>query len=85
MNITPVPTFYNGQTVDLTQLQVFCVWDNLENESKFYYELCDITDEVCQTGNLIMTGSDYTTWKTEGNINLAAYQWVATQLNVTII
>lgn len=85
MNIQPVQTYYQGSTVTITQITLLSVYDNLQSECKFYYQLLDATSVLIQQGNLTMSGATYTAWGTAQDINLAAYQWAAVQLNLTLI
>lgn len=68
-----------------TQFSLVSVWDNLSDAAKFYYNLSTDTGEKVVEGNLDMTGQDYENWGTSGDINLSAYQWGATQLNLSLL
>jgi hypothetical protein len=87
MNIQPVSTYYQGLTVTITQLLLTSVYDNLKDECKFYFALLTASPAnlKVQDGNLLMTGATYTAWGSAQDINLAAYQWAAAQLNLTLI
>lgn len=85
MNIQPVTTYYQGANVTMTQITLLSVYDNLQTECKFYYQLQDAQNKKIQDGNLLMTGATYTAWGAAQDINLAAYQWAAAQLNLTLI
>lgn len=85
MNVQPVNTYYQGSTATITQINLLSVYDNLTSECKFYYQLLDATNRKIQEGNLLMTGATYTAWGSAQDINLAAYQWAAAQLNLTLI
>ena len=63
-----------------TILNAYCINDNLSNAATFYYSLLSDTQSQLQQGNLTMTGEDYVGWAT----NEYAYNWVATQIDVTI-
>ena len=64
-----------------TILNAYCINDNLSNSATFYYALLSDTQSQLQQGNLTMSGEDYVGWAT----NEYAYNWVATQIDVTII
>jgi len=64
-----------------TILNAYCINDNLSNSATFYYALLTDTQSQLQQGNLTMSGEDYNGWAT----NDYAYNWVATQIDVTII
>ena len=62
-------------------LNAYCINDNLSTSATFYYALLSDTQSQLQQGNLTMTGEDYDNWAT----NEYAYEWVAEQIDVTII
>jgi hypothetical protein len=64
-----------------TILNAFCINDNLSDSATFYYALLSDVQSQLQQGNLTMTGTDYDNWAT----NEYAYEWVAQQIDVTII
>ena len=64
-----------------TLLNAYCINDNLSNAATFYYTLLSDVQSQLQQGNLTMTGTDYDNWAT----NEYAYDWVAQQIEVTII
>jgi hypothetical protein len=64
-----------------TILNAYCINDNLSNSATFYYALLSDTQSQLQQGNLTMTGEVYDNWAT----NDYAYNWVASEIDVTII
>ena len=62
-------------------LNANCISDNLSTSATFYYSLLSDTMTQLSQGNLTMTGQDYADWQT----NQYAYDWIATQIDVTII
>ena len=62
-------------------LNANCISDNLSTSATFYYSLLSDTMAQLSQGNLTMTGQDYADWQT----NQYAYDWIATQIDVTII
>lgn len=91
--IQPVSIWVNGSVKTSTKFGMDSIFDNLEDSATFYYQLFSSTldaesNEVLTQlaqGNLSMTGTDYENWNDSPDINDAAYQWGATQLNLTII
>jgi len=79
--ITPVSIWYNGSVVNATQLKLYSIYNDLETEADFYYELLMDDDVPVQRGNLKMTGTTYASY----NGNTYAWNWAATQLGLTII
>lgn len=82
MNIVPIQIWYQGQTITATHINVDLVYDNLLSEAKFLYQLFSAANIPLDVGNVYMGGTDYTNWD---NSNLAAYQYVCTKLNLTLI
>jgi len=79
--ISPITIWYNGKTDTATIFSLICINDNLKDSATFYYQLLDSSLLQLTQGNLVMGLPDYTTdWTT----NDAAYNWAATQLNLTI-
>lgn len=64
-----------------TILNAYCINDNLSDSATFYYALLSDTQSQLQQGNLTMTGEVYDNWAT----NDYAYNWVASEIDVTII
>jgi hypothetical protein len=62
-------------------LNAYCINDNLSTSATFYYALLNDAQAQLSQGNLTMEGQDYADWAT----NDYAYNWVATQIDVTII
>jgi hypothetical protein len=78
--IEPVSIWDNGQVLEATILNAYCINDNLSTSGTFYYSLLSDAQQQLAQGNLTMTGEDYQAWQT----NDYAYDWVAGQLNLTI-
>jgi len=83
--IQPVSIWYNGQMVQATIFNMTSISDNLSSEAVFYYQLLSATDIQLVNGNLTMTGFDYEAYSTSPDSNSYAYQWGATQLNLTLV
>jgi hypothetical protein len=79
--ITPISIWDNGTVQEATVLNADCINDNLNNSATFYYTLLSDSMQQLSQGNLNMTGEVYDAWQT----NDYAYDWVAGQLNLTII
>jgi hypothetical protein len=78
--IEAVQIWDNGQVLEATILNAYCINDNLSTSGTFYYSLLSDAQQQLAQGNLTMTGEDYQAWQT----NDYAYDWVAAQLNLTI-
>lgn len=91
-NIQSQTIWLNGQLVEANYLVVSIFSDNLKDTANFYWQLqYETTDEDGNTiynnlvsGNLPIFGADYEIWGEAVDINYAAYQFVASQLNVTL-
>jgi hypothetical protein len=83
--IQPVSIWYNGQMVQATIFNMTSISDNLSTEAIFYYQLLSSTNQQLAIGNLTMTSFDYEAYSTSPDSNAYAYQWGATQLNLTLV
>lgn len=89
--IQPITIWYNGENKTGSELNVVLSYDNLEDRGIFQY---DIKEAVTQQGDYLVgglslsngyiniEGIDYQNWD---NSNDAAYQFVASKLNVTLV
>jgi len=83
--IQPVSIWYNGIMVMATIFNMTGISDNLTSSASFYYQLFSEVNQLIVEGNITMTGFDYEAYSTSPDSNSYAYQWGATQLNLTII
>jgi hypothetical protein len=83
--IQPVSIWYNGQMIQATIFNMTSISDNLTDQCTFYYQLLSATNIQLAEGNLTMTGFDYEAYSTSPDSNAYAYQWGATQLNLTLV
>ena len=79
--ITAIPSWINGQSVQATILNAYAINVALGVSATFYYNLVDENLAPVAQGNLTMTGEAYTQW----TVDSYAWDWIATQLNLTII
>jgi hypothetical protein len=89
--IQPITIWYNGENKTGSELNVILSYDNLKDKGIFQY---DIKEGVTQQGDYLVgglsltngyiniDGVDYQNWD---NSNDAAYQFVASKLNVTLV
>jgi hypothetical protein len=82
--IQPLTLWVNGQEVTATLFNLIIINDNLLNSATFYWQLLDADAVKLQDGNLTMGEPDYDVWGSSADINLAAYEWAATKLNLTL-
>jgi hypothetical protein len=87
--IQAVSIWYNGQIQTATLFNLISVADNLTTTASFYYELLkpinEFDNQVLSHGNINMTGFDYDAYSSSPDSNAYAYQWAATQLNLTLV
>lgn len=82
--IEPLILWFNGQQKTATLFSLYIINDNLSNSATFCWQLLDADAVKLQDGNLTMGEPDYDVWGSSSDINLAAYQWAATELNITL-
>lgn len=85
MYIQPVNIWNNGVIKTAERISLKSVYDDLATAANFFYELKNADNQTVASGNLIMNGTDYENWGSEGDINAEAYQWAAGKLNLTIL
>lgn len=83
--ILPVSIWYNGQIVQATIFNMTCISDNLSSQATFYYQLYVDANFQVVSASIEMTGADYIAYSTSTTANDYAYQWGATQLNLTLV
>jgi len=93
--ISPVTIWVNGESKVAEYLQVTGINDNYESSATNYWQLftkvttdgVDSQGEAVAQGNTTISGQDYINWGDQPAmaINAWIYDWVAQQLNLTII
>ena len=83
--IEPISIWYNGEIKQATIFNLIGINDNLINSCIFYYQIFVSPNLAVADGNLTMTGADYTNYSSNPDSNEYAYQWGATQLNLTLV
>ena len=94
--ISPVTIWVNGTSKEAKYLQVTCINDNYENSATNYWQMFTMNvdaegvesmGEQVAAGNTTIDGADYIAWGDQPamDINAWIYNWVASQLNLTII
>lgn len=83
--IEPVSIWDNGVVQEAKILNTYAINVTLGTSAVFYYQLFTETVDLAvgiqvAQGNLTMTGDAYTQW----TIDSYAWDWVASQLNLTI-
>jgi hypothetical protein len=83
--IQPVTIWYNGIMVSATIYNMTSISDNLIDSATFYWQLFTTEQIQVAQGNLTMGDADYTNYSSNPDSNSYAYQWGATQLNLTLV
>lgn len=94
--ISPVNVWVNGQSKSAQYLQVTGINDNYESSATNYWQMftmvvdaegVESVGEAVAQGNLTISGEEYIAWGDQPAmaINDWIYNWVASQLNLTII
>ena len=91
-SIQPVQIWTNGTAATGNYIDARIVNDNLSDNAQFYWQISNVSgsgdNEVKQSltqGNTSINGADYETWSEAAEVNLAAYQYICEQLNLTLI
>jgi hypothetical protein len=92
-SIQPVQIWTNGQTSEGNFIDASIVNDNLSDYAQFFWVINSVTTDsegnetkqsLAQSYTSI-SGDDYTAWGQAGDVNLAAYEYICSQLNLTLI
>ena len=65
--IDSIRIWKNGVVYYADDISVVCVYDDLNTEAKFYYELHDDAGEMVTNGNVTITGQRYKNYSTLAN------------------
>jgi len=65
--IDSIRIWKNGVVYYADDINVVCVYDDLNTEAKFYYELKDDAGEVVTNGNVTISGQKYKNYSTLAN------------------
>jgi hypothetical protein len=82
--IEPIQIWTNGETITANNLEAYSIYDNLETESKFYYQMQKDAQSLID-GNVSIVGYDYDTWKANNFSAEWALTFICNQLNLTPI
>tara|TARA_R110002126_G_scaffold288316_1_gene441939 strand:- start:4158 stop:4418 length:261 start_codon:yes stop_codon:yes gene_type:complete len=82
--IQPFTLWVNGQQATATLFSLIIINDNLSSSATFYWQLLDADASKLADGNLTMVEPQYDQWGTQSDVNQWAYEWAATELNITL-
>lgn len=83
--ITPVQVWKDGAQVEADTISMYVTHDNLVDSATFCYLIGTEEQPGVTTGNLTMTAEGYIAWGQETNINMSAYVWACSKLNLTLV
>lgn len=89
--IESIQVWVNGQLKTANYINAVCIADNLKDTANFAYQLFEADQDAkpfgqaIAAGNVSMLGTDYENWNSEPDINTAAYVWICSKLNITLI
>jgi len=95
--IEPISSWQNGEEKQATVFILTSSYDNLSTSANFQYQLNEVIlnpppetpiaplYNTLVNGGLTISGQDYLDWDAATDANEWAYNWAATQLNLTII
>lgn len=90
--IQPVTIWVNGQAEQGNEIVASIVLDNLNDYAQFYWLINKTSGQSedkqstnLANGNTTISGADYQAWGEAADVNLAAYEYICQQLNLTLI
>lgn len=91
-SIQPVQIWQNGQSETGNYIDASIVNDNLSDYAQFYWNISKVTTsedgdtkQSLTQGNCTISGEAYAQWGAASDVNLAAYEYICEQLNLTLI
>ena len=88
--IQSVQIWDNGTVQTGSIINAYIIYDNLLDTANFYWAIwsSDAEGKAVKSlaeGNLTINDPDYDVWGQSADINQAAYEWIAVELNLTLI
>ena len=89
--IEPVQIWVDGSVQTGTWINAYIREDNLLDFAIFTWSIFADGDEPDTQGNKLSEGNltinepDYSVWDATADINMAAYQWICSELGLTLI
>ena len=80
--IDKIKVWKDGKVYDADDIEVICVYNDMESVARFYYRLEDSTGAVVSDGNVEIKGDEYKRLSTLNNWNDRAVVMVMQSLNV---
>jgi hypothetical protein len=85
--IQPIQIWVNGSLQTGNFINAYIIHDNLLDSATFYWAIftADTAGTQLAQGNLTIIEPDYGVWDSTNDINQAAYEWICSQLGLTLI
>jgi len=85
--IQPIQIWVNGSLQTGNFINAYIIHDNLQDSATFYWSIftADTAGTQLAQGNLTIVEPDYGVWDSTNDINQAAYEWICSQLGLTLI
>lgn len=83
-NIQPKTIWINGEEKNAEQIKVYSIYDDLSTRAEFRYELLSSDNIELVKGTIDINGDEYLLWGEDTDINLSAYTYVITKLNLVL-
>jgi hypothetical protein len=74
----------NGEEKNAEFINVVSIYDDLFSRAIFHYQLLTIEQLELAKGNVDISDENYLLWGTANDINLSAYEYVTTKLNLVL-
>jgi hypothetical protein len=85
--IQPIQIWVNGSLQTGNFINAYIIHDNLQDSATFYWAIFTAQTAGTQLaqGNSTIVEPDYGVWDSTNDINQAAYEWICSQLGLTLI
>ena len=85
MKIQDISIWNNGIDQIANNITAQIDFDNLKDQARFFYYLGGDQNTNITSGYVEISGADYISWGESTDVNLAAYEYIANQLGLTLI
>jgi hypothetical protein len=82
--IEPKTIWINGEEKNAVQINVVSLYDDLSTRAEFRYDLLTADQLELAKGTVDIAGEDYLLWNGDVDINMSAYQYVVSKLNLVL-
>lgn len=82
--IEPKIIWNNGEEDTAVQINVVSIYDDLSTRATFRYDLFTADQLELAKGTVDIAGEEYLLWNGDVDINMSAYQYVVSKLNLVL-